>query len=129
MKTAALLRADHQLSPARPEAPPQYLHQSRRGLWPGLNVERQNSDGFLTGLNSVGSGCGWNDVGTASVEIGRSHNSVSREIEKPGERQRNWKPQHDQQYSEAHHPIRDVENGKDLSNALSERPPTDTIGD
>src|SRR4029077_14625463 len=92
-------------------------------------VERQNGDGFLTRIDPVGSGSGRNDIDAVSVEIGRSHNSVSREIEKPGEDQRDGKPQHDQKYGDAYDPIRDVEHGQNLSNALCERPPTDKIGD
>src|SRR5260370_8912778 len=40
METVAAVRGGHQLSRGRLEAPPQYLHQSRRGLWPGLNREK-----------------------------------------------------------------------------------------
>ena len=70
-----------------------------------------------------------NDVDPGSVEIGCSHNAISREIEKPGEHQRDWKPQHDQEHNETNDPIRDIEHWQNLSNALSERPPTDKIGD
>jgi hypothetical protein len=67
------------------------------------------------------------NLDVSAVEIGRSDNSVSSEIEKPGEYECNRKPEHDQEHDQTHHPARDIENGKNLGNTLREGPAGDHI--
>jgi hypothetical protein len=59
--------------------------------------------------------------------IWRTHDSVSGEIEKPGEKKRDGKTEHDEEDYEAHDPVRNIENWKNLCDALRKRPAADDI--
>jgi hypothetical protein len=69
------------------------------------------------------------NVDGVAVHIRRSHNSVSSQIEKPGEYQCNRKSEHDQQYDKAHHPVRDIEHGENLRDSLRQCPARHNIRD
>src|SRR5438105_698581 len=63
------------------------------------------------------------------IDIFRAFDSFWRELEGPGDDERNWESNHNQRNDQAHHPVRYFQERKDLGCDLNEDPRHNRIGD
>src|SRR4030095_2035050 len=63
------------------------------------------------------------------IDIFRALNSFRRQLKSPGQDQRNWKTNYEEQHHQAHSPTRDIEEWKNLARDLHQQPCDDRVGD
>src|SRR5215475_6179897 len=65
----------------------------------------------------------------AEIDVFCALDSFRRQLKRPGQDQRNWKTNYEEQHYQAHSPTRDFEERKNLTRDLHEQPSNDCVGD